>query len=418
MNNIEQGIAALGEGIEYENVWAVGTPYQAGDVVTYNGVNYLAVNDSTGVAPSAVTPSGYVLQDAVTVAGTRLVASKLLAGDPQPAFRILGDGKLEWGPGGATVPDVKLRRAAAGWLNLDGAITSVVPTVSDWSFGTQLAADAAYYRFLITGDGKLSWGPGNAPGDISIWRYSADALLVSKSFRSQGDLLANVDPATGFLTANSVVMGHTGGGYGPYILFGMGDTNLYRAAANVLKTDDAFASMDLVTSLPASPVDGQQAVLTDSLTAPTYTWRFRYNASSASPYKWEFIGGSPASEELAIQEALTTTAQWVDLATVGPSVVLPRAGDYFVEFSTQAYNPTDNILAYIGPVLVGVQSSPMYAAANTLSSAGGAGWVQSFGSFQRFNGLVPGTLRLRYNTGVSGTNFSQRRLKVIPVRVS
>lgn len=40
--------------IEYENVWSAGVSYQAGDVVTYNGVSYLAVNDSVGSTPPTV----------------------------------------------------------------------------------------------------------------------------------------------------------------------------------------------------------------------------------------------------------------------------------------------------------------------------------------------------------------------------
>ena len=48
------------------------------------------------------------------------------------------------------------------------------------------------------------------------------------------------------------------------------------------------------TSLPTSPVDGQEAILVDSVTNPTYIWHFRYNAGSTSAYKWEFIGGAPA----------------------------------------------------------------------------------------------------------------------------
>jgi len=46
------------------------------------------------------------------------------------------------------------------------------------------------------------------------------------------------------------------------------------------------------TSLPASPVDGQEAILVDSLTAPTYSWRFRYVASITDAYKWVCVGGT------------------------------------------------------------------------------------------------------------------------------
>src|SRR5215471_11591990 len=44
------------------------------------------------------------------------------------------------------------------------------------------------------------------------------------------------------------------------------------------------ASLSYGTTLPSNPVDGQEAVLVDSVTAPTYQWRFRYNAQSTSAY--------------------------------------------------------------------------------------------------------------------------------------
>ena len=46
------------------------------------------------------------------------------------------------------------------------------------------------------------------------------------------------------------------------------------------------------TILPASPIDGQEYTLVDSLTNPSYQWRFRWNAGSSSAYKWEFVGGT------------------------------------------------------------------------------------------------------------------------------
>src|SRR5262245_3075004 len=43
---------------------------------------------------------------------------------------------------------------------------------------------------------------------------------------------------------------------------------------------------------PASPIDGDQWIL-PSPNGQSCVWRFRYNAGSASAYKWEFIGGNP-----------------------------------------------------------------------------------------------------------------------------
>ena len=47
-----------GQPVDYEGAWAAGTQYAPGDVVTYQGVTYLAVNPSLGSTPPAALVSG------------------------------------------------------------------------------------------------------------------------------------------------------------------------------------------------------------------------------------------------------------------------------------------------------------------------------------------------------------------------
>ena len=57
----EPNWVALGQSavaIDYVGAWAAGTPYKAGDVVVYQGVQYLAVNPSTGQTPPAAALVG------------------------------------------------------------------------------------------------------------------------------------------------------------------------------------------------------------------------------------------------------------------------------------------------------------------------------------------------------------------------
>lgn len=77
------------------------------------------------------------------------------------------------------------------------------------------------------------------------------------------------------------------------------------------------------TTLPASPVDGQEFVLVDSLTAPTFVWHLRYNAGNTTAYKWEFIGGA-AYNAFGSGLSLGSAATWLPL--LGYQV--PRAGIY------------------------------------------------------------------------------------------
>lgn len=101
------------------------------------------------------------------------------------------------------------------------------------------------------------------------------------------------------------------------------------------------------TVLPASPVDGQQYILVDSVTSPTYQWLFRYNAGSTSANKWEFVGGSPFKAIGPTNTSLTSPNTWYQIF----SFAVPRAGDYLCEgvvgCNSQASSGTHNIYATI-----------------------------------------------------------------------
>src|SRR4051794_4521277 len=56
------------------------------------------------------------------VAGNVVQANYLLAANTQPAYRAYGDGKQEWGPGGATIPDTNLYRPSAHKLKTDDSL--------------------------------------------------------------------------------------------------------------------------------------------------------------------------------------------------------------------------------------------------------------------------------------------------------
>ena len=95
----------------------------------------------------------------------------------------------------------------------------------------------------------------------------------------------------------------------------------------------ALAPGDVGIALPVSPVDGQIFTLVDSLTAPTYSWMFRYVASITTGYKWIFIGGAPATRVYDPAQSISPSA-WT--ATTLPTFTIPRPGTYlFTWFSNQ-----------------------------------------------------------------------------------
>jgi hypothetical protein len=95
-----------------------------------------------------------------------------------------------------------------------------------------------------------------------------------------------------------------------------------------------YAYAPEVTSLPASPIDGQRCVLILDAAAGI-TVPLRYRAASSSTYKWEPEGvPAPIEGWSSLNWGAVTSASYVNLT---PSLVIPFGGDWDIEpFSEQA----------------------------------------------------------------------------------
>src|SRR5215831_2680216 len=168
------------------------------------------------------------------------------------------------------------------------------------------------------------------------------------------------------------------------------------------------------TSLPASPTDGQLAILVDSVTNPTYQWKFRYNLGSTSAYKWEFVGGTSASSNVDAAES-TASAGWTDLTTVGPQFTLPRSGDYLISISAEMANSATGNGMYVA--LSNAPASPLWNL-SPVSMQSGA-YYQRASRTVRTNGLTSGAVvKLQYLSTGGTSTFRLRDLQVQPVRVA
>ena len=78
---------------------------------------------------------------------------------------------------------------------------------------------------------------------------------------------------------------------------------------------------------PTSPSDGDIWIAT--AVGSGVAWQFRYNAGSASIYKWEFIGGPPlVSQDTArTGRQVGSNSAWLAIPGIG-NLVTVRAGDY------------------------------------------------------------------------------------------
>jgi len=193
------------------------------------------------------------------------------------------------------------------------------------------------------------------------------------------------------------------------------DANLYRSAAAVLRTDGALSSGAYGISLPASPVDGQEYTLVDSLTNPTYQWRFRYNAGSTSSYKWEFVGGAP--KVITDLTAPSTTSSSYVLLSGGPVFTIPRAGEYDLGMSCALYSDTAGGGAGGGVSVPGVGVPAELSASWASFPLAWNGGTFSVDAMRTISSGDVGVYNARI--GTTGTAYTNMRtLRVRPRRVS
>ena len=164
-----------------------------------------------------------------------------------------------------------------------------------------------------------------------------------------------------------------------------------------------------------SPYDGQEVNLQVDA-ANGVNWRFRYNAASASAYKWEFVGGSELVVVVGGGESTTGgVGSYVNLATVGPSIVVPRAGDYLAFAAASMQSTTAQLYLQIGLGVGDFSSAPITficgAAPNNWANVSGMALMGAMGSGAE--------IRMKYLQQAAGTMVAQNRwLFVHPRRVS
>lgn len=178
-----------------------------------------------------------------------------------------------------------------------------------------------------------------------------------------------------------------------------------------------------VTALPTSPIDGQECYFVAG--ANGELWHLRYNAGSASAYKWEVLGGSALHAEVTTASAEgTSSASFVALTTPGPNITLPLAGDYDIDQSFSWYTS----VAGGGMAMcydIGATAALMVDAAAAYNPYAGVG-VSVTRRMRRKTGLPAVTLTSKFSALNGGTAYANgtasaaghhRMMRAMPVRV-
>lgn len=118
-----------------------------------------------------------------------------VSGDANPRIAIGGDGEIYWGTGAAAV-DTTLARAGISALTTNASVLSHRTATGDVAFSALIAADT-FDRYRTYADGKLEWGPGTATRDTNLYRTASGVL------KTDGNLIANYATFAGQLNVRT-----------------------------------------------------------------------------------------------------------------------------------------------------------------------------------------------------------------------
>jgi hypothetical protein len=144
-------------------------------------------------------------------------------------------------------------------------------------------------------------------------------------------------------------------------------------------------------------------------------WHLRYRSASASAYKWELVGGSLVSAEVTTQQG-TASITYVALATAGPLITVPLAGDYDVEIAFYGTAGASNA-AYMS-YDIGATGATDSDAAYCVDTLGG-GYATGIKKRRKTALAASTTLTSKYRStsGAATAVFRERRMFVKPIRV-
>jgi hypothetical protein len=173
-----------------------------------------------------------------------------------------------------------------------------------------------------------------------------------------------------------------------------------------------FWTPPVVTQLPSQATVGDQVIYAADATNGVY-WHLTYDGLGT--YPWKFIGGGQLFAEVITQQATTVTTGYTNLATVGPSVTIPLAGDYDYRISARVQNPGSSLVTYTG---LAVNNSVNGNDATLIydTTVGTHEYAQMLE--RRKTGLAANdVLKMMYYTSGGTSYWTNRSLYVTPIRV-
>lgn len=186
-------------------------------------------------------------------AGT-VVLNARVTGDTVSRLTVGADGTLSWGPGGSTATDFALSRVSSVGLNLNGTYQSTRSATSGVGFSALVTADT-FDRYRIYADGLNEWGPGNAARDTNLYRSAANVLKTDDSLVVLGNLtVSGVGQVLGAYKSADTARTSTSPTNDPHLTATLTANGVYRFEATlfVVTSDQTNGDIALNWTLPGT----------------------------------------------------------------------------------------------------------------------------------------------------------------------
>lgn len=169
--------------------------------------------------------------------------------------------------------------------------------------------------------------------------------------------------------------------------------------------------------MPLLLIDGMEvAYVADSTNG--ILWHLKYNAGSASAYKWEYLGGPPMWDTTT-PDSPTASLTYAALGNAGPQITLPTPGDYMVGIGMNFYNTNAAAQTTAMSYDVGaIPASVAWAIDSYTPGGGGPGRFNGHRYTRHTNlGAVALVAKYRVSVGANG-QFFDRWMSAEPIRLS
>jgi hypothetical protein len=168
--------------------------------------------------------------------------------------------------------------------------------------------------------------------------------------------------------------------------------------------------------LPTSPSAGDEYYYVADSTNGVI-WHLRYKDVTN---KWEFLGGAPlaAVQNTGTSSTLTSTSYVYDLTTIdGPSLTVPLAGIYRVEFGLDAANTNNDKVVSMGLFTSSTANTGLITGADLDVACHTGGQSYTAAKFVHYYNLTAGTIYAQFKTSANTATISNRWISIIPSKL-